>query len=53
LARAAATLAALISVPKTRPAPLSATAAARWMTEMPNEVPNSTTVSGRLARTSA
>ena len=53
LDRAALTFAVLSSVVTTWPAPLSVTAAARWMVEMPNDVPNSTTVSGGLARTSA
>jgi hypothetical protein len=49
---AALALRLLSSVLTTWPLPLSVTAAARWMVEMPNEVPNSTTVSGLQARTS-
>lgn len=41
LARAAVTLASFNSVPNTRSVPLSATAAARYRVEIPNEVPNS------------
>jgi hypothetical protein len=50
---AAATFAALSSVVMTRPLPLSRTADARWIAEIPKDMPNSTTVSGRDARTSA
>ena len=50
---AVAILAALSSVVTTRPLPLSFTAAARWIPDSPNDMPNSTTVCGRVARTSA
>jgi len=36
----------------TRPPPLSRTAAARWIVEMPNDVPNSTIDRAWLARAS-
>ena len=50
---ALATFAALSSVVTTRPVPLSRTADARWIAEMPKDIPNSTTVLGRAARTRA
>ena len=50
---AAATFAALSSVVTTRPPPLSRTADARWIAEIPSDMPNSTIVLGRVARTSA
>jgi hypothetical protein len=45
------TFAALSSVVTTRPLPLSRTADARWIAEIPRDMPNSTTVAGRAART--
>jgi molybdopterin biosynthesis enzyme len=48
---AAAILAALSSVVTTRPLPLSRTADARCSAEIPNDIPNSTMVAGRVART--
>ena len=50
---AAAILVVLSSVVTTRPLPLSRTAAAKWTAEMPKDMPNSTTVFGRVARISA
>ena len=53
MTRAARALAALSSVVMTWPVPLSLTAAARCRVEIPNELPNSTTVAGFTARTRA
>ena len=50
---AAAILVSLSSVVTTRPVPLSRTADAKWMAEIPKDIPNSTTVAGRVARTNA
>ena len=50
---AAVIFAALSSVVTTRPLPLSRTADARWIAEIPKDMPNSTIVAGRVARTNA